>query len=223
MKFRFGVVFIIRFDSTTLKVSSRTADELHSSSSQIDLFALGDLSLPMNFDEFEEEHRFRAAWEAVRIERSVHYSLFTFGESLLPYFLVCSAASPGRIVSLTKGEVRITRPTIITPDSSHPEFHNFFEDSEEEEIVQFLLARSAAFSHLKFDNTQSPERIISDNVEEIVAKLNLELDDKEEDQVAILTAPKELAGVAVLKYAAERVWASAPDNVQELRERGFLP
>jgi hypothetical protein len=26
-----------------------------------------------------------------------------------------------------------------------------------------------------------------------------------------------------LRYAAERVWNSAPDNIQELRERGFLP
>jgi len=27
----------------------------------------------------------------------------------------------------------------------------------------------------------------------------------------------------VLKYATDRVWHSAPDNLQELRERGFLP
>jgi len=26
-----------------------------------------------------------------------------------------------------------------------------------------------------------------------------------------------------LRYAAERVWSSASDNIQELRERGFLP
>jgi len=29
--------------------------------------------------------------------------------------------------------------------------------------------------------------------------------------------------MAVLRYAAERVMASGPDNMQELRERGFLP
>lgn len=177
----------------------------------------------MNFDDYEQEQRFRQAWEAVRIERPVHYSLFTFGESVLPYFLVCKAAKPGNPVSMTKGEVRIARPMIITPDSMRPEFRNFFENDDGDDMIEFLLARSAAFSHLRFDNNAGPERIVSDSVQEVVDRLNRQLDDEEEDQVAILSAPKPLAGVAVLRYAAERVMSSAPGNVQELRERGFLP
>ncbi len=177
----------------------------------------------MNFDDFDQEQRFREAWEAVRVERGVHFSLFTFGESVLPYFLVCKATKPGSPVSMTRGEVRIARPTIITPDSARPEFRNFFEENDGDEMIAFLLARSAAFSHLRFDNQSGPERLLSDSVEEAVDRLNRQLDDEEEDQVAILSAPKPLAGVAVLKYAAERVMSSAPDNVQELRERGFLP
>jgi hypothetical protein len=178
----------------------------------------------MHFDPYDQEQRFRKMWESVSIERPVHYSLFTFGESVLPYFLVCRAEKKSDPVSLTKGEVRITRPTIITPDSMRPEFRNFFEESDDgEDMVEFLLARSAAFSHLKLDNTAGPQRRMSDNVEEVVAKLNRELDAQEEEHVAILSAPKAFAGIAVLRYAAERVWSSAPDNLTELRERGFLP
>lgn len=177
----------------------------------------------MDFASFDPEEHFRAAWEAVNIERAVHYSLFTFGESELPYFLVCHADGPGELVSLTKGQVKITRPTIITPDSGRPEFRNFFENAGEEGMVDFLMARTAAFSHLKFDNTSGPAKIVSDSVEEVVAKLNRQLDSEEEEHVAILSAPKSLAGVALLRYAADRVMSSAPDNVQELRERGFLP
>lgn len=177
----------------------------------------------MPFSPFDNEHRFREAWESVRIERGVPYSLFTFGESQLPYFLVSGARKPGTPVSIRQGEVRITRPLIITPDTARPEFRNFFDDADEAGLVEFLLARSAAFSNLRFLNESGPERIVSDSVEEAVAKLNRQLDDEEEDRVAILTAPPELAGMALLKYAAERVAASAPDNIQELRERGFLP
>lgn len=177
----------------------------------------------MDFDDYEEIRQFRDAWDATSIARPVHYSLFTFGESVLPYFLVCDAPQPGNRVSVTKGEVRITRPTIITPDTARPEFQNFFEDRREEGIVDVLLARSAAFSHLKFANEQGPKRLVTDSVDETVAKLNRQLDADDEDRVAILTAPPEYAGVALLRYAAERVWASAPENVQELRERGFLP
>jgi hypothetical protein len=177
----------------------------------------------MPFSPFDEDRRFREAWEAVRIERGVEYSLFTFGESLLPYFLVSGARKPGTPVSIRRGEVKITRPLIITPESARPEFRNFFEDSEDEGLVAFLLARSAAFSNLRFLNESGPAQIVSDSVEEAVAKLNRQLDDDEEDRVAILTAPPALAGMALMKYAAERVMSSAPDNIQELRERGFLP
>ena len=177
----------------------------------------------MDFNDFEQESRFRDAWEAVRIERSVEYSLFTFGESALPYFLVCGATKQGATVSITQGEVKITRPTIITPGNAEPEFQNFFEDSDDDDFIQFLLQRTAAFSHLKFNNQSGPTRIVSDMVEEAVAKLNRQLDNEEEDRVAILAAPPHLGGMALLRYASERVWASAPDNLQELRERGFLP
>ncbi len=177
----------------------------------------------MDFSEFEAESRFREAWEAVRIVRPVHYSLFTFGESILPYYLVRSAAKAGDTVSITRGDVRITRPTIITPDTVRPEFRNFFENLEEEGLIDFLLARTAAFSHMQFDNSSGPERIVSDSDEEAVAKLNRQLDAEEEDRIAILSSPPDLGGIALLRYAAERVWSSAPDNLQELRERGFLP
>ena len=177
----------------------------------------------MDFQEIDPERHFREMWESICIERRVHYSLFTFGESLLPYFLVCGASKAGGIVSVTRGEVRITRPSIITPGNARPEFRNFFENQEDEGIVEFLLTRTAAFSHLKFDNRSGPARIVSDSVEEAVSKLNRQLDDQEEDQVAVLCSPPDLAGIAVLRYASERVWESAPGNVQELRERGLLP
>jgi hypothetical protein len=177
----------------------------------------------MWFNDHDQERQFRAAWEAVTIQRNVHYSLFTFGESLLPYFLVLNAARPGQTVSLTRGEVRIARPTIITPHNAAPEFQNFFDSDSNEEVAQFLLARTAGFSHLKLTNAAGPKQIQSDSVEEIVSRLNRQLDDEEEDRTAILTAPPELAGIALLRYAAERVWRSASDNIQELRERGFLP
>ncbi|HEV8003518.1 MAG TPA: hypothetical protein VGP63_26885 [Planctomycetaceae bacterium] len=171
----------------------------------------------------EQERQFRAAWESISIRRRVSYSLFTFGESLLPYFLVLSASRPGQTVSLTRGEVRIARPTIVTPQNASPEFQNFFDSDDNAEVAQFLLARTAGFSHLKLTNASGPKQIQSDSVEEVVNRLNRQLDDEEEDHTAILTAPPELAGIALLRYAAERVWSSASDNIQELRERGFLP
>ncbi len=175
------------------------------------------------FDNFENEQRFRAAMDAVQIARPVHYALFTFGQSDLPYLLVLSGLGEDKTVSVTRGEVKINRPLIITPDNARPEFQNFFEDDEDAGLAQFILARTASFSHLKMQNQSGPRKIVSDSVEEVVSKLNRQLDDDDEDRVAILTAPAPLAGFAILRYASERIMQSAPDNIQELRERGFLP
>lgn len=177
----------------------------------------------MLFPPFDDEARFMRAWHAVEIARPVHQGLFTFDVSDLPYILVCGGRKPGAMVRVTKGEIKISRPLIITPDNLRPDFEDFFEENGEEDFVQFLLARTAAFSNLKIRNTSTEKKLVSDSVEEVVEKLNKQLDQQDEDRVAILTAPPKLGGVALLRYTTERVIASAPDNVQELRERGFLP
>lgn len=178
----------------------------------------------MLFPDFEDEAYFRRMWGAVRIERNIEYTLFTFGDSELPYYLVCYPDKQGGLVKVRKGEVKIAKPLILTPDSMGPEFRDFFEENEDESIVNFMLARRASlFSNLKLTNRSGPEKLVSDSVEEVVAKLQKQLDSEDEDRVAILSAPTKLAGVAVLKLATERIMASAPGNVQELREKGLLP
>jgi hypothetical protein len=184
---------------------------------------LGGEGALSSFDSFDPERKFREAWNAVQVARDVPYSLFTFGESELPYFLVLEPSESGKLVSLRQGQVKITRPLIITPDNAEPEFENFFESDDDAGFAQFLLSRTASFSHLRLNNQARGQRFVTDSVEETVSRLNRQLDADDEDRIAILTAPHRLAGFAVMRYAAERVMQSARDNITELRERGFLP
>lgn len=175
------------------------------------------------WDDFATEQRFRAAWEAVSIVRGVRYSLFTFGETDLPYFLVLSGPNEDQAISIVRGNVKIARPMIITPDSHRPEFEDFFSDSADHDLAQVILARTASFSNLKLRNQSGEKQFVSNSVEESIDRISRQLDQEEEDRVAILTAPAPLAGFAVLRYAAERIMQSVPDNLQQLREKGFLP
>jgi hypothetical protein len=177
----------------------------------------------MPFEDFDDGRRFWDAWRAVTVERRVEYALFTFGQTELPYYLVLQPSQAGETVTVRRGEVTVDRAQIITPWSEQPEFRDFFDDPDDENLIAFLVARTAAFSNLRLSNHRGSERIVSDSVEEAVAKLNRQLDDEEEDRVAILSAPKPLAGMAVLRYTTERILASTPANLQELRERGLLP
>ena len=175
------------------------------------------------FDDFERELHFRRLWESVRIERGVDYSLFTFGESELPYFLLTPQSDDEDTVRIRQGKITISRARIITPDNMRPEIRDFFEEHEEAGLAEFLMARSAAFSNVKLSNQCGSERIVTDTIEEAVDRLNQQLDADEEDRVAVLSAPAGLAGIALLKYASARISDSAADNLNEFRERGFLP
>ncbi len=177
----------------------------------------------MTFSNFDEENYLEQLWDSVSIARSVSYSLFTFGDSELQYYLVLDPEDAGKPITIRRGEIKITRPMLITPHNARPEFQDFFEDDQGEMLVNFLLARSAAFSNLQLSNHCGPEKIVSDQVDEVVDRLNAQLDKEDEDQIAILVAPEKLAGVALVKYATERVLSSAPGNLTELREKGFLP
>lgn len=178
----------------------------------------------MNFHEFERERRFRELWDRVAIVRSVPYTLFTFGASDLLYYLVVEAELPKQPVEVSRGVVKVTRPLIVTPDDDRPEFRNFFNDDDDTaDMAQFLMARTAAFSNLRLENQEQRTELISDSVEEVVARLNRQLDDEDEDRIAILTAPHDMGKLAVLRYTTERIMESAPGNIQELREKGLLP
>jgi hypothetical protein len=89
-------------------------------------------------------------------------------------------------------------------------------------MFRVLLSRTAAFSRMQFSNTHGPAESQSDSVDEVVGRLSQKLDSEDEDRVAILTAPHGLGGVAVFRYTVERVLRSAPENIQELREKGLL-
>lgn len=170
-----------------------------------------------NFQEF-----FWRAWEAVRIVRHVSYGLFTFGESSLPYFLVLEPVEKGDRVTLLRGTVKVTRPLILTPDNAPPELSEFFENADENQMVRQFLARTASFRHLRMSNQKGAKSYASDSVEEVVDRINFDLDKDEEDRVAVIIAPEPLAGLGVLRYSVERIMSSAAENMQELRERGFL-
>jgi len=175
------------------------------------------------FEDFERDQIFRRMWESVRIEREVEYSLFTFGDSDLPYYLVTPKTDDDELVKIRQGQITVSRARIITPDSMKPEFQDFFDENEDYGVIDFLMSRTAAFSNLKISNQRGTERVVTDTMEEAVDQLNSRLDAEEEDRVAILTAPAGLSGMALLKYASHRISESASDNLNELRERGFLP
>jgi len=177
----------------------------------------------MDFGNYLTSDRFHQAWNSVGFARRSRYSLFTFGDTDLPYYLICEPSSGTSLVSVIQGNMKISKPVVYMPGNAPPELHDFFEDESDGDLIGFLMARTDQFRNMKFDNRIGSGQLVSDSVEEIVNKLKCKLDEDEEDRVAIITSPAGMGGLAVLRYSLERIAHSAPENVAELRERGFLP
>ena len=176
---------------------------------------------------FEDRGDIRVLFDRVRVERPVHYTLFTFGDSELEYYLVVDSEEPKQPVHVARGQVTVSRPTIITP-GGNPEMVGFFEEmgASYEDMARsavFMMSRTAAFENVRLSNRIGKRETMSDSVEEVVEKLGKRLDAEDEDRVAILSAPHGLGPVAVLKYTTEQIGRSTPGNIKELQEKGLLP
>ena len=182
---------------------------------------------PSPLDPFAAQRKLAELMGRIRLARDVTRSIFTFGHTELPYYVIFEPDSGGQS-ELKTGQVTVSRPTILTPDSE-PEFFGLFEQLAEEsgadlaDFVQFAIRRTAAFDRLKVANTFGNVERPGGGIEEVLERVNRRLDDEEDEETGVLVAPRGLGPLAVIKYAGYRISRSAPDNMQELRERGFLP
>ncbi|QDT15287.1 hypothetical protein [Alienimonas californiensis] len=96
------------------------------------------------------------------------------------------------------------------------------EGEDGEEVVRFLMSRGVKFGNLKIGHRRLKRGVVARSPERVVEQLQEEILD-EDDRTGILLAPHGLGGVALVRYAAECIMESAPGNIGELRERGFLP
>ena len=96
------------------------------------------------------------------------------------------------------------------------------EGSDGEQVVRFFMSRGVKFGDLDVGHRRLRRGRSARTVRSVVDELKAEITE-EDDRTAILVAPHGLGGVALVRYAAECVIESAPGNVGELRERGFLP
>lgn len=165
--------------------------------------------------------RFRERWEAVRIVRNVPYTLFTFGDTDLPYALVLEPDDPAAPAGLVRGQITISRPQIITPGGDGPDFEGFFEDDDA--AATLLMARGVQIPRMRFANAARTEESAGADAETLIARVLGRLEEEDEDRIAVLAAPRGSAGTALIRYAVEKAAESTPENIGDLRDRGLLP
>ena len=164
--------------------------------------------------------KFEQAWGETEIIRSAHRTLFTFGDTRLPYIIVSESLVNKPDVVVREGEMVIKRPVIISADSGHPLFSGF--GDKDKELAGFLFQRLAYIPPYQYENSAASLSVLSEPLEAVIDKLRKKLDRRDDSNTAILKALADTWEISIMKYALEKMVKSTPSNITELKERGFL-
>jgi len=168
--------------------------------------------------------------EAIRrteILRAPKQNLYTFGTTSIHYYLVTEPAY-SEIVKDTaetvirEGKVIAERPKIVTPyylnnlEGFSPEARRYFNALMEEYGAD---ARGIFYT---YKNEPKEMNIISESLGAIVARLNADIDKRNDPLTAIIKGEDVLWDVSIMKFIYEITRGSVPDNLKQLGQRGRL-
>ena len=166
------------------------------------------------------KEKFEYVWKNTEILKVAERTLFTFGDTGLPYLFIARSLTKGTDTVVREGEVTVKRPLVIKPHPDHPMFEGFGE--YEEELGMFLIQRLAYIPPYKYTHGSKRIYISSESIEAMTGKLRRRLEREDNRLIALITGIADMWEVSVMKYAAEMMMKSLPSNLTELKERGFL-
>ncbi len=174
----------------------------------------------------ESDERIRLAVLNTQVIRPPRQSLATFGTTNVYYYLVAEATYneiiKGEETVIREGRVIAERPRIVTP-SYLSRVQGF--SAEAKKYFEMLMTQFDANSpglYYAYRNEPKELNVVSDNLTAVVAKLNVEIDQKGDPLASIIKGEDTLWDVSILKFIYEITQRSVVDNVRQLNQRGLL-
>jgi hypothetical protein len=174
----------------------------------------------------ESDERIRNAVMNTEIVRPPRQSLATFGTTSVYYYLVAEATYNELIKEqetvIREGRVIAERPKIVTP-SYLSRVQGF--SPEAKKYFDMLMTQGHPDSPgliYAYRNEPKELNIVSDNLSVVVARLNAQIDQKNDPLISIIKGEDYLWDVSILKFIYEITSRSVGDNVRQLNQRGLL-
>lgn len=175
----------------------------------------------------EGDDRIREAIERTEILRAPKQTLYTFGTTNIYYYLVTEPVYSELVKDVAEtvireGRVIAERPKIVTPyylnslEGFSPEARRYFSA-----LLEEFGANSQGLFYT-YRNEPKEFNIVSEHLPAIVAKLNAEIDRRNDPLTAIIRGEDILWDVSLLKFIYEMTRSSVPDNLWQLGRRGRL-
>jgi hypothetical protein len=171
------------------------------------------------------EDSFHFAIENTRVVRAPAQRIQTFGNTSFRFFLVTELMDSVNKVRVRDGRLHAERPQIITPGYfARQALEGFGEKAEE--FLGWLQENARDLAIMKygfqFKKTDISEETVHCPVEDVVGRLNEEVVRRGDPMSAIIQGVDEGWEVCLLKFAADMIQESAPDNFGDMKKRGLL-
>lgn len=171
------------------------------------------------------EDSFQYAMENTHVVRAPESRIQTFGSTSFRFFLVSELMDSVNKVRVRDGRLHAERPALITPDYIKQQLLDGFGEKAHE-FLGWLEENTRDLAILKygfrFKKTDISEEIVHCPLEDVVGRLNEELARRNDPMSTIIQGVDEGWEVCLLKFTADIIQQSAPDNLGDWKRRGLL-
>ena len=161
------------------------------------------------------------ALKKTKVLRPVRQNLYTFSPTDVDYYLTTELIKD-TLIEVREGKVIVGKPLVINPFAfAHEQFEGF--DDEQFDYLKMLVQKYGLRAlEYTYKNKTKKVNLISGHLDSIVDKINKEIDRKEKGRATIIKGIPEMWTVSLMKCVLEMIAKSFPDNVNELKERGWF-
>lgn len=171
------------------------------------------------------EDSFQYAIENTHVVRAPEQRIQTFGSTSFRFFLVSELMDSVNKVRVRDGRLHAERPALITPDYIREQLLEGFGEKAHE-FLGWLENHTRDLAILKygfrFKKTDISEEVVHCPLEDVVGRLNEELASRGDPMSTIIQGVDEGWEVCLLKFTADIIQQSAPENLGDWKRRGLL-
>ena len=172
-----------------------------------------------------EEEKLAQAVIRTQVLRSPRQALATFGVTTVSYYILTRPSYAEEEASETvvrMGKVVANRPRIVTPyylsrlDGFSADARRYFE-----KLIETHGADAPGI-YYTYRNEPGGTDIISNGLDDVLAKINAEIDARNDPLAAVIRGEDTLWDVSLLKFIYEMTSSSVGSNLADLHSRGLL-
>jgi hypothetical protein len=172
-----------------------------------------------------DEDSFQYAIENTQVIRSPQRRIDTFGSTHFRFFVVSELMDSVNQVRVRDGQFHAERPQILTPDYIQQMLEEGFGE-QAEAFAQLLRRRAPQLAVVKygfrFRKTNVTESLLHSPLEQVIGRLNEEVDRSQDPLSAIIQGIDEGWEVSLIKFASDLIESSAPGNMDDWKKRGLF-